>query len=95
MKNKHTNKIKSFDIENKDLAIELGDLYYDSLADFLAHLAQKLEDDGDKDYSKKRLDLAYNLYMASKLISDAAKHIDKSWEISEPFVNEFLEKNND
>ena len=90
---KHTNKIKSIDIENKDLANEVGDLYYDSLSEFLSHLAKKLETDGDADSKRNRKKLAYNLYMASKLISDASKHIDESWKISEPFVKEWIEKN--
>ena len=83
MKNKHI--IKS-NTENKDLAEEIGDLYYDSLADFLKELSKKLEKDSIADMNRGRDKLANNLNQASKKILDASKEINEAWDICEPFM---------
>jgi len=93
MKYKHTQTIKSCPIDNATLAKEVGDLYYDSLALFLAELAKKLKSDADADSKRGRKKLANALYQASKDIESASKEIEKAWEICEPFVKEWLVKN--
>jgi len=93
MKYKHTQKIKSIDISNKELANEIGDLYYDSLSNFLKELSIKLKSDANADYNRGRKKLAKSLYEASNYINLASKEIDTAWDICKPYVDEFLAKN--
>ena len=93
MKYKHTQTIKSLDIDNKKLAQEIGDLYYDSLADFLKELANKLKEDATADQNRGRKKLATNLFNASNHIEQASKEIDTAWNICKPYVEEWLKEN--
>ena len=90
MQYKHTQTIKSCDISNKKLAQEIGDLYYDSLSDFLKELSKKLELDSIADANRGRKKLAKNLLQASKHINEASKNIDTAWDICKPYVEEFF-----
>lgn len=85
---RHTKKIKSCDIGNEQLAEEIGDLYYDSLEEFLTFLSNKLEKDSITDSERERQILAFHLKQASILIEQASKHISAAWDISSPFVKE-------
>jgi len=90
---KHTDKIKSLNIENKDLAEEIGDLYYDSLSEFLKELSLKLKMDSKADKGRGRVKLSKNLENASELILGASKEIDLAWDICKEPVRKFLEEN--
>ena len=91
---KHTNKIKSCDIDNKQLAEEIGDLFYDSLSDFLKELSLKLEKDSIADNGRDRVKLSQSLSNASKLIKEASLEIEEAWKVCEKPVNDwFLEHN--
>jgi len=90
MKYKHTQRIKSANIDNKKLATEIGDLYYDSLSEFLVYLSKKLEQDYIADRKRGREELANCLLEASNSINEASKHIDKAWGICKPYVDRWL-----
>lgn len=68
------------------LAQELGDLRYDALAEFLFQFSSKLELDSAADLGRGRSQLANSLAKASKNIEEAAKDIQKTWQISEPYM---------
>jgi hypothetical protein len=90
---KHTQNIKSIEIDNETLAKEIGDLYYDSLAEFLTALSKKLALDGDADAARGRKKLASHLHEAAKHIAEASVHMDKAWDICAPFVKEWSDEN--
>lgn len=70
----------------EQLAVALGDLRYDSLADFLAALGQKIQQDGEQDASRNRHKLAEQLKLASQQLTQSAQHIQEVWEISCPYL---------
>ena len=92
-KYKHTQTIISANIDNKTLACEIGDLYYDSLSEFLKELSIKLANDAKADKARGREKLANSLFSASSHILEASKEIDTAWDICEPYVKEWLRKN--
>ena len=69
-----------------DLASELGDLRYDSLAVFLRELAAKLERDSAADAGRGRPKLAASLQEAAEGVKTAAAAIDRAWAISAPHM---------
>lgn len=87
---KHTQTLKSIDIDNKVLAEEIGDLYYDSLSEFLIALSRKLKQDGDADAQRGRKKLASHLHEASKHMAEASVHIDMAWDICTPHVEAWM-----
>lgn len=81
------------DITNKDLAIKVGDLYYDSLVEFLDALSEKLYEDGIEDKNRGREKLSNSLFQASKDIKKASESINTAWNICEPYVKAWHKKN--
>jgi hypothetical protein len=69
-----------------DLAEDIGNLHYESLKELLVAIADKLSDDANKDYQKKRIKLSYELSQASIEIVGASNSIKRAWEISKPFM---------
>jgi hypothetical protein len=90
---KHTQTIKSMEIDNDTLAEEIGDLYYDSLAVFFTALSKKLENDAAADAARGRKKLASHLHESSKHIAKASVHMDKAWDICAPYVKEWSNEN--
>lgn len=66
------------------LALELGDLRYDALAEFLRTLATKLAADGIGDMTRGRTKLAAALHAASESLGTAATDIENAWAICAP-----------
>jgi len=81
---KHSNEI----FNNKEIAIKIGDLYYDSLEEFLNDLSEKLNKDSKADFKRKRYKLSKSLKNASEHIKAAAKEISVAWDISKPYVKD-------
>lgn len=61
------------------LAEDLGNLTYDSLAEFLTKLSEKLAKDSKADSDRKRPQLAKQLLYASRYIGNA-------WKLCEPHM---------
>jgi len=70
----------------KELAKMIGDLHYETLAEFLSHLTDKIYGDGTKDRMAGRNKLGYELQAASSHLSLARKFIEEAWLISKPFM---------
>ncbi len=83
---KHSKNIKNYKGTLEELAVETGDLYYDSLADLLKLLSEKINKDGDADYNRGRVKLAKELHQCAEHLSKASKNIDKAWDICKPFM---------
>lgn len=84
---KHTKQVKNYQGSHLQLAEEIGDLYYDSLADLLRLLSEKIADDGDKDAARGRKRLATALHACAGHLTEAAAEIDAAWVICKPYVN--------
>lgn len=72
----------------KELAGMIGDLHYQTLAELLTFLREKLWKDGHKDYQAGRLGLGHTLMRASYLMQDVEKLVIEAWEISKPFMTD-------
>lgn len=83
---KHKSWIKNYERNFEKLAEEIGDLRYDTLAEFLKLLGNKIERDGIKDKERGRLKLAKQLQGAANQLIDASVHIQKAWLICEPYM---------
>lgn len=90
---KHTDKVKGLEFDNHELANRIGDLYYDSLSDFLMALSEKLHRDGLADHNRGRMKLANELGASAEHIAEAAKHITVAWDICEPYVKQWKADN--
>lgn len=84
---KHTNTVTRYPGTASELANEIGDLYYDALANHLHLLAQKMASDSAADASRGRGKLAAELLACSQHLAQAAQHIATAWRICEPFVD--------
>ena len=93
MNPKHTTEPQGIALTHAEIAQRMGDLYYDSLADFLNELSQKIKNDADADNQRNRLKLSQELYSSADLLANAAVHIQKAWGICEPFMQD-EQKNN-
>jgi NurA-like 5'-3' nuclease len=83
----HTNTITKYNGTLEELVENIGDLYYDSLSEFLQLLSQKLEKDSIKDRERNRIKLANCLKSASENIKISASNINDAWKICKPFIN--------
>ena len=90
---KHTDNIKHYD-DVEVLAEALGDLYYDSLADFLNLFSDKILRDGNADMRRNRPELSGHLMECSKHLEAASTEIQKAWEICKPHVWDENKKEN-
>ena len=83
---KHETHLTTYKGSFEELAQELGDLTYDSLADFLSCLSEKLAKDAVADEGRNRVKLANCLRNASENLQVASSEIEKAWDICEPFM---------
>ena len=90
---KHTMKPKGVGFSNKELAIKIGDLYYDALGDLLTDLANKLNEDAKADEKRGRKRLADNLQHSAISINNASIYIERAWGNCEEHTLEWLDKN--
>lgn len=82
----HTHQIKSYTGPHRQLTEDIGDLYYDALADFLRLMAEKMDRDAQADAGRGRRKLATQLAACAQYLQQAAEHIDVAWKICEPHV---------
>ena len=82
----HPESVAGYSGSLAQLAGELGDLRYDALAEFLREFSEKLRRDAEADQGRGRPRLAGHLSEASRALADAATHIQKAWDVSEPHM---------
>jgi hypothetical protein len=70
-----------------ELARQIGDLHYATLAEFLNRLSEKLHADYVKDMEAGRIELSKCLLWAHYGIYKASHGIERAWKISQPFMN--------
>ncbi len=84
---KHKKYLDNYKEGFEKLSIELGDLRYDSLSEFLNLLSKKLDKDSLADKDRNREKLSYELLEASKRLKEASENTDKAWIICKPYMN--------
>lgn len=82
----HASTLEKYPGSLAELANDLGDLRYDALAEFLAHLSQKLTEDGNQDQERGRPQLAHRLIHSGNLLQASSKEIQKAWIICAPYM---------
>lgn len=83
---KHTKEVAGIS-DMKILAEMVGDLHYETLADFLEKLCEKFILDSAKDRAAGRNELAKVLHCAGCETYHASISIEQAWKISKPFMN--------
>ncbi len=83
---KHTHSVVPYQGAHDQLAEDLGNLYYDALAEFLALFAAKIARDAEADRGRGRPKLAGELGACAEHLDAAARHIQAAWDICQPHV---------
>ena len=83
----HKEIVEKYNGSFEELVEDIGNLRYDSLADFISLLSAKLSRDSEKDFDSGRKKLAHELHVAAYRISEAEQSIINAWEISAPYTN--------
>lgn len=83
---RHPLTVEQYAGSMQDLAEDIGNLRYDALAEFLHLLADKIQEDGDKDKSRGREKLARELHQSAHHLRVGKVAIDRAWQISEPYM---------
>jgi len=82
----HQKWIKGYEQDFQRLAEEVGDLRYDSLAEFLELLAKKIKQDANNDRDRGRYHLSEFLYETKDKLAKAADSAGYAWKICEPYM---------
>jgi len=84
---KHKKNVGEY-TDMKKLAEDIGDLHYETLEDFMGHLAVKFNKDASADSKRGRKELSIALRRAGHHVSTAWMNIRDAWSISKPFMKE-------
>lgn len=83
---KHPDHVKKYDGTLEDLATDVSNMRYDSVATFLGYLANNLKSQADYDKSKARLKLASTMYSLVDKLVEVRAIMDTAWKICEPYM---------
>lgn len=83
---KHPNNIPNYSKTIAELAKDIGNLKYDSLAEFLSHLGDDLMRQAEADKKRGRPRLASQLEASAKEIYEARDRMFAVWKICEPYM---------
>ncbi len=84
---KHARTVNRYTGTPEQLAEDIGNLYYDALAEFLRLFSDKLARDAIADHGRGRPKLANELEAGAKHLAAAAQHIESAWRICKPYVS--------
>ena len=84
----HKTEVEKYNGSLEELARDLGNLRYDTLAEFLKNLSLKIKVDGEKDGGRGRNKLAKVLKNSSEKLEESAKDINEAWRISESYMKD-------
>lgn len=83
---KHSTNVQHYTGNYQQLAEEIGDLYYDSLAELFWKLGEKLERNASSDHRCDRVKLTVELAAAADHLYVAAERIAAAWLIYGPYA---------
>ena len=72
----------------EQLAVDIGNLRYDSLEKLLKLLSTKIGEDAQADQKRGRKKLSKTLRITSNLLKVSALQIKEAWKISEPYMKQ-------
>jgi hypothetical protein len=84
---KHARTVSQYPDTHEQLAEDIGNFYYDALAEFLKLFSAKLARDAIADQGRGRLKLANELDAGAQHLAAAAQHIESAWRICKPYVS--------
>lgn len=87
-KPKHPTSVEKYPGSLEDLAIDLKNMRYDKLTEFLGYLAKHVKLEADNDVANGKIKLPITLYTASNHIYAAQEEIDSAWKISKPYMKD-------
>ncbi len=84
---KHAHTVNRYSSTHEQLAEDIGNLYYDALAEFLRLFSDKLARDAIADHGRGRPKLANELEAGAQHLAAASQHIESAWRICKPYVS--------
>ena len=87
-KMRHKKWITNYEDDFEKLADEIGDLRYDSLANFLVLLSKKIGNDAVNDKKRSRIKLSNALELCSNNLEKGSVNIQNAWNICKPFMTD-------
>jgi hypothetical protein len=83
---KHQDYVEKYSGSLVDLAKDMGNMRYDSLADFLQYLADDLMKQSEADKSRGRIKLASQLEETAQELYQAREKMLSAWKTCEPYM---------
>ena len=84
---KHAHTVNRYSGTSEQLTEDIGNLYYDALAEFLRLFSDKLARDAIADHGRGRPKLANELEAGAQHLAAAAQHIESAWRVCKPYVS--------
>ena len=84
---KHKRTIDKYNGSISELVEDIGNLHYETLAEFIKELSSKIERDAKKDEAAGRTQLSEELYGAAEYLEITSTYIEQAWVISKPYMN--------
>jgi hypothetical protein len=88
----HPTDIDKYDGTLEQLANDITNLRYDSLAQLLDHIADNLEHDSKADFVRGRKQLSDRLGQAASMLHTAKCRIDIAYKICKPYMTETVKE---
>ncbi len=80
---KHKTNV-SVTVFHTELVNQLADLRYDALSSIISQLATRILVDSEKDWERKREQLAVQLQLTADSLAKCSKYLDNAWAICKP-----------
>ena len=84
----HPTTVEKYDGTLKELARDICDMQYDSLAQLLDHIADNLKEDSEADLARGYKQLSDRLDQAANALYTARCRIDIAWKICKPHMKD-------
>ncbi|MFH1064521.1 MAG: hypothetical protein V1729_05550 [Candidatus Woesearchaeota archaeon] len=89
---KHQNYAKGYDGTLQELAQSIGNMRYDSVAEFIQYLSEDLKRQAEGDRNRGRPKLASKLEMTAEQLSQAKQKMDEIWTLCKPYMMDKTKK---
>ena len=87
-KPKHPLSVEKYSGSLEELALDIKNMRYDKVAEFLGYLAAQFKEEADKDSTSQKIKLGSKLYSASEYLLRSQEEIDSAWKISKPYMKD-------
>ncbi len=87
-KPKHPVSVEGWNGTLEELAVAVGRMRYDKVAEFVGYFAKHAESEAQKDAIEGKVKLPRKLFLASKYLYCAQEEYDSAWKICKPFMKD-------